>query len=147
MARHQKILIAVEPNAEANHVLELGKDYVDEATTYAVVTVVPPMQAYYGGPAGMSQISALGEHDREMAELTENHLRKMVAVVGLDSSKARVVRGHAADELCAIADDESFDLIVIGTHTRGRLRRLLGSTAAGVLHGAECDVMLVRVPG
>ena len=146
MSRHKKILVAVEPNAEANHVLELAKDYIEDGTTYAVVSVVPPMTAYYGGPAGMSEIGSLGQYDREMVEATEKNLSDAVAAVNLDPRHARVVRGHPADELCSIAEDEGFDLIVIGTHTRGLLRLLLGSTAAGVLHGATCDVMLVRVP-
>ena len=37
------------------------------------------------------------------------------------------------------------DLIVVGSHGRHGLALLLGSTANGVLHGATCDVLAVRV--
>ena len=36
------------------------------------------------------------------------------------------------------------DLIVVGTHAAG-LALLLGSTTDGVMHGAECDVLAVKV--
>ncbi len=37
------------------------------------------------------------------------------------------------------------DLIVLGTHGRHGLGLILGSTANGVLHGASCDVLAVRI--
>ena len=37
------------------------------------------------------------------------------------------------------------DVIVVGSHGRHGLALLLGSTANGVLHGATCDVLAVRV--
>ena len=37
------------------------------------------------------------------------------------------------------------DLIVVGSHGRYGLALLMGSTANGVLHGATCDVLAVRV--
>jgi universal stress protein A len=39
------------------------------------------------------------------------------------------------------------DLIVIGSHGREGIQRLLGSTANAVLHGAPCDVLAVRIKG
>jgi len=37
------------------------------------------------------------------------------------------------------------DLVIVGSHGRHGVRLLLGSTANAVLHGAECDVLAVRV--
>jgi len=43
-----------------------------------------------------------------------------------------------------IAAEQSADLIVLGTHARGRLARLiLGSTAEAVLRAAPCPVLAV----
>ena len=52
--------------------------------------------------------------------------------------------GAVKTELLEIADKLAIDLIVIGSHGRHGLGRLLGSTANAVLHGALCDVLVVR---
>ena len=44
-----------------------------------------------------------------------------------------------------MAKDIGADLIVVGSHGRYGLALLMGSTANGVLHGATCDVLAVRV--
>lgn len=44
-----------------------------------------------------------------------------------------------------VAQEQDADLIVIGSHGRHGLGRLLGSTANAVLHGAQCDVLAVRI--
>ena len=55
--------------------------------------------------------------------------------------------GHAAREIVSVARDKGVDLIVTGTRGAGLLHRLLsGSTARGVVHGADCAVLVVRPP-
>lgn len=44
-----------------------------------------------------------------------------------------------------MAEDESTDLIIVGSHGRHGLALLLGSTASGVLHHSPCDVLAVRL--
>jgi len=43
------------------------------------------------------------------------------------------------------AAERGVDLIVMGSHARHGLGLLLGSTANGVLHRADCDVLSVRI--
>jgi nucleotide-binding universal stress UspA family protein len=58
---------------------------------------------------------------------------------------ARVVDGDAASELIRVARDEHADLIVLGTHGRtGLSRLLLGSVARNVMLHAPCSVLVVR---
>ena len=53
--------------------------------------------------------------------------------------------GHAAREIVTVAREERVDLIVTGTRGAGLFHRLLsGSTARGVVHGADCAVLVVR---
>lgn len=55
--------------------------------------------------------------------------------------------GHAAREIVSVARDRGVDLIVTGSRGAGLLDRLLiGSTARGVVHGADCAVLVVRPP-
>ena len=53
--------------------------------------------------------------------------------------------GNPAAQLHEVAAECNADLIAVGTHGRQGWRALLGETANGVLHGASCDVLAVRV--
>lgn len=58
---------------------------------------------------------------------------------------AHVRRGNPADQIVQLAADLEADLIVVGTHGRRGLRRmLLGSVAEQVLRLARCPVFVVR---
>lgn len=56
-----------------------------------------------------------------------------------------VEMGSTKQEILRIAEEQEIDLIVIGSHGRHGLSRLLGSTANAILHGAPCDVLSVRI--
>ena len=48
-------------------------------------------------------------------------------------------------EIIRVAEENEVDLIVVGSHGRHGFALLLGSTANGVLHHAQCDVLAVRL--
>ena len=58
-----------------------------------------------------------------------------------------VVEGHPAREIRRHAAKRDADLVVVGSHGRHGWRLLLGSTANAVLHGQDCDVLCVHIPG
>lgn len=68
--------------------------------------------------------------------------------VGNVSSNLVLAGGrHISTAILEAARGASSDLIVIGTHGRsGMDRLLLGSVAEGVIHHAEVPVLLVRLP-
>lgn len=57
------------------------------------------------------------------------------------------VRGFAAEEILRVATEGKFDLIVIGTHGRTGLGRLImGSVAEEMIRKAPCPVLSVKTP-
>ncbi len=59
----------------------------------------------------------------------------------------RVEAGEATDTILQVASDGGADLIVMGTHGRTGLSRLLiGSVAESVIRRSTCPVLTVRVP-
>ena len=59
----------------------------------------------------------------------------------------RLREGDAAEEVLRVADDVGADLIVMGTHGRTGLGRvLMGSVAEAVLRGSRCPVLVVKGP-
>ena len=64
--------------------------------------------------------------------------------LGVDTT-VEVVVGDPGPELCRLAADGNYDLIVVGSHGSGFLCRvLLGSVSHHVLHHAPCPVLVVR---
>jgi nucleotide-binding universal stress UspA family protein len=79
------------------------------------------------------------------------HARKQLEQVRPADSRVKVVHrlveGDPAGEILQAAGDLSVDLIVMGSHGRGGLARLLmGSVAEAVLRKARCPVLTVRKP-
>lgn len=61
------------------------------------------------------------------------------------NAEFRVAEGDAADQINRIAQETRCDLIVMGTHGRTGLQRLLmGSVAENTLRNASCPVLLVK---
>lgn len=78
-------------------------------------------------------------------------VRAQLEQVKPDDSKVRVVhrleRGEASALILKVAAELKADLIVMGTHGRGGLSRLLiGSVAEDVLRKAPCPVLTVKSP-
>ena len=58
-----------------------------------------------------------------------------------------LVQGGAAEEILQVAQERKCDLIVMGTHGRTGLGRLLmGSVAEQVVRKASCPVLTVKTP-
>ena len=65
--------------------------------------------------------------------------------VKLKDVETRVLRGVPYEEILKFARENGVDLIVMGTHGRSGLDRVIfGSTAEKVVRNAECPVLTVR---
>ena len=77
----------------------------------------------------------------------ENELAKTKEAVGDVPTGIAVAQlwGHAPTEICQYAEANDVDLIVIGSHGRSGIKRLLlGSVSHGVANSAPCSVLIVR---
>lgn len=145
----RKILIALDATDEAEEVLE-GATSLDPrgSVEFYVITVVPPLIGAVGGMDGASFAASWPLRDMEetIAQETAKNIRERVAAFGIEPDRVLTRIGRPAREIRAYAEEIGADLVVLGTHGRHGLARLmLGSTANGVVHGAPCDVLTVRV--
>jgi len=59
--------------------------------------------------------------------------------------RCRHESGHAAEQILRVAEEESVDLIVVGSRGLSEWKSLvLGSVSDHVVHHAECSVLVVR---
>ncbi len=78
--------------------------------------------------------------DGKVTELARRH--------DIPDVRVHVREGHAAEALPIFANQESADIVAMGTVSRTRLRRLLiGHTAERVLDSFNSDVLIVKPPG
>jgi len=115
----------------------LARDY---GATLVVAHVAPPPLAL------PTEGVVLGPVFEDTAELRAR-LEQVRPADPRVAVRHRLTIGPPAEEILAAAEEEKADLIVMGTHGRGGLSRvLMGSVAEAVLRKAPCPVLTVRVP-
>lgn len=81
-----------------------------------------------------------------LAEGTDE-LTATIAAIGLDPSivERRLVEGSSGQMICHVADEVDADVVVVGSHGRGFLKRvLIGSISEYVVHHCRRPVLVVR---
>lgn len=142
MAQYKHILLAVDLTEESNPVaaraLALSKD---SGAKLSIIHVIEPINFAYGGDIPMD-LTAIQE---QLDEHARQKLVNFAKPFNIPAQQQHTVVGLPQNEIHRVAAEEEVDLIVVGSHGRHGLSLLLGSTANGVLHGAKCDVLAVRV--
>ncbi len=114
----------------------------DFGARVVVLHVAPPPIQILGGMAAPSP--ALEEYDPAVLGKKVRELHSPYPDVPVE---ARVETGDAAATILKVAEETACDLIVMGTHGRTGLGRLLmGSVAEQVVRKANCPVLTVKVP-
>jgi universal stress protein A len=141
----RRMLIALDDSAAAAHAADIGADLARSlGAEVALVHAVDPTLAATpetGVPA--ATLLADADHDARLSLATH------AARLALPTPPLAFIRvGRPAHEIIAAAREWQADLIVIASHgRRGVPRLLLGSVAEEVVRHAPCPVLVVRVPG
>lgn len=142
MSDYHRIMLAVDLTEESNVVAERAKrlTQVFDAELH-IVHVIEPLSLAYGGDIPMDLSTVQDQiHDQARA-----HLADFALTLGIPTERQHLIFGRPESEIQRTAESVGADVIVVGSHGRHGLALLLGSTANGVLHGATCDVLAVRV--
>lgn len=144
----KSILVPVDFSPNANAAVEyatfLANAFQAAITLHHVYQVPPLLNPIVPG--------ADNRADLEVARLSATReLERLCAdVQARASGEVRIVAepGIAADAILDRARSGAFDVIVMGTHGRTGLRRLLmGSVAEAVIRRADRPVVIVHIPG
>ncbi|SBS31481.1 hypothetical protein MAQ5080_01987 [Marinomonas aquimarina] len=139
---YQRIVLAVDLTDEsitvANKAAAMCKAFDGELT---IIHVIESLNYAYGGdvPIDVSDIQ------EQLQDTATKHMQALVDQLEIPVKETIVTQGGIESEIHRTAEDLEADLIIVGSHGRHGLALLLGSTANGVLHGAPCDVLAVRV--
>lgn len=142
MTGYSRILMAVDLSDDSGEVAERARAIVAaNAAELHVIHVIEPLSFAYGGDIPMD-FSGIQD---EIQQQATQQLETFANANGIAAENRHVVLGQPEVEIHALAEELAADLIVVGSHGRYGLALLMGSTANGVLHGASCDVLAVRV--
>lgn len=140
MSLYQHILVALDLTEESHQVLEKAIG-IANGCDISLVHVIEPLAYAYGGDIPMD----LTEVQSQLQQQAASQLSKLASAHSITTEDQHVLIGQPAGEIHRLAGEKNIDLIVLGSHGRSGLSLLLGSTANGVLHGAERDVLAVRI--
>jgi len=143
---YRQILLAVDFSEHGEQVIQrahdLAKKYEARLNIIHVVEDMPIMDSSYG-PIVPFDIDLTDQ----MMDAAQKRLAEIADRLAIPQDRRRVEIGSPKAEIIRIAKEQQVDLIVIGSHGRHGIGLLLGSTAASVIHHAECDVLAVRLQG
>ncbi len=144
MAQYQKVLVAIDLSEESEQVAARAQGITAGSPgELHLIHVIEPLSFAYGVDIPMD-FSGLQD---EIQEQATQQLKQFAEKNNIDHDHQHIVLGRPEVEIHAMAEEIGADLIVVGSHGRYGLALLMGSTANGVLHGASCDVLAVRVGG
>ncbi|NWO08444.1 MAG: universal stress protein [Alteromonadaceae bacterium] len=142
MSTYKKMLVAIDLTEEAPQVLNKAKALADSQNAeLMLVHVVEPVGYAYGGDIPMD----LSELQDQLDKAAREQLAKYGEEFSIEAANQVVTVGRPESEVHRLVKEHQVDLVVVGSHGRKGFQLLLGSTANGVLHGTECDVLAIRI--
>ena len=121
--------------------VDLARKLDGELVLFQVLVETP---LYAEGPLNMGAVQRVYDAQRKWSEETLEARAGDLRQRGIKASW-RLEAGVPFEEIVKVADDERADMIVMGTHGRSGLNRvLLGSVAERVIRLAPCPVLTVR---
>jgi nucleotide-binding universal stress UspA family protein len=144
-----KVILAIDgsPHSHAA-VVEFAAQPWPSGTEVQILTVIHPSIPLFMEPT----LVVAAAHVEQAQELRHEAPALVAAASRLIRDAApdvivttKVMEGVPKDAIVQEANDWAADLIVLGSHGHGRVRRLLlGSVASSVVANAPCSVQVVR---
>jgi universal stress protein A len=142
----EKVLVAIDlVNEPADLLLEHAAGLRADPPEIFVAHVVEPQYVQYsidptftGSLTQRMEEDALASARQRVGEICERH--------GIPADHQRIILGRAAERIHELASELGVDTIVVGSNTRPRWMRMLGSTANAILHSSPVNVIVINNP-
>jgi nucleotide-binding universal stress UspA family protein len=137
----RRILIALDDSAIAAHAGEVGTELAAALKAQAALVYVVDPALAFEPESGIPAAEWLAALKRE----GQSFLAAAAQRTGEPPALQFLREGKPADQILAAAREWEADAIVIGTHGRSGMSRLvLGSTAESVVRQAPCPVLVIK---
>ena len=142
MSTYKHLLIGLDLSPESQQVVDRVKQlFADREVKISVCHILEPLAFTYGGdiPVDLSDVQS------QLEQQARERLAKLAQEINVPTEDQHIVLGKPANEMHRMARESDVDLIIVGSHGRHGLALIFGSTSNSVLHGAQCDVLAVRI--
>jgi nucleotide-binding universal stress UspA family protein len=143
---YQRIMAAVDGSETAERGLKEAINLAkDQRAKLAIVHVTDLVIVDWAGEFSDGYVEALRESGRNTIEQARKIAQEAGIEAELQAPEIITTGYHVADTIAEVARTWNADLLVVGTHgRRGVSRVLLGSVAEGIVRVAPCPLLLVR---
>eukprot|EP00270_Netrium_digitus_P003316 TRINITY_DN137_c0_g1_i4.p1 TRINITY_DN137_c0_g1~~TRINITY_DN137_c0_g1_i4.p1 ORF type:complete len:172 (-),score=50.48 TRINITY_DN137_c0_g1_i4:137-652(-) len=149
----RKILIAVDQSEESTHSLKWALENVIQPGDKVHLLHAQPYPAIYAGSAGPAGfyvppdvIDSLKKQEEQISRQVLRDAKALCDEKKIDV-EADVIVGEPRESICDAVDQLGADLLVMGSHGYGAIKRaLIGSVSDFCVHHAKCPVVVVRKP-
>ncbi|MCU7846198.1 MAG: universal stress protein [Candidatus Thiodiazotropha sp. (ex Monitilora ramsayi)] len=142
MADYEHILVTVDFSSESDCVIDKALELAAGQSAKVSFIHVVEYSGYLYPPDTPLPVDL--DLEQQFIEKAKEQLSSVAESKGAAGAPQYVEVGSPSKQIVHIAQEHVVDLIVLGSHGRHGLQRILGSTASGVLHSANCDVLAVR---
>ena len=144
-----KVILAIDGSPHSHAALvEFAKQPWPNGTEVRILTVIHPSfplvmdPLFIGVSAHVQQSEELRNQAPALVEAANRLIRDAAPAIRVTT---KILEGVPKDMIVQEASEWDTDLIVLGSHGYGRVRRMvLGSVASAVVATAPCSVLVVR---
>lgn len=135
----KSVLVPIDFSEESFEALDIGLQLVNDASQVTVLHVLQDLS-----PMEAGEVWGVVDPQTRLSNVTKA-LRERLQADKYARAKVEVLLGDPAHGIANYAQQEKIELIVIPSHGRTGLTRLLiGSTAERVVRLAHCPVLVLR---
>ncbi len=141
MSTYRHILVGIDLSEESQQIVNRVKQFTSRDTKISLVHVHEPISFAYGGDIPMDLTDIQSHLETRAKEV----LASIGKELGVKKDHQHLIIGQPAHEMHHFACEHKVDLVIVGSHARHGFSLIFGSTASSLLHGADYDVLAVRL--
>ena len=141
---YRKILVATDGSEDASraasHAIAMARAFHAALAVVAVVDSYTLMDPQVG-----AVVVDLQDSEREFLQGAVDTVANQARQAGIEEVEARVLDGFPRNTLVDAITDTHSDLVVVGSHGRNAIQRLvIGSTSEHLIRHSPCPVLVIR---